>query len=351
MAGLNNERSIWIEQEDLGKDIVIKHKSKHYEVKIPPKINKKVILRLRGLGKTKDNNTGDLLLHVWLNKGDDIRKELWLSETAARTGASKKLLLEEKKIQILIPPESHNGLVIRIKGLGKKPSFSWSTPFLHRKRGNLLVKLLVYPDSITPKYRTVETLTADELFMDGQIYRMKDEIIRKMGESSFKVNPIKADAVADLFNEYGWIGISHTLKRHLKLNRVNIKVTKSDSISLPGGCQRSVTMQNNIPVASNYNITIKEQFLDNPFSVAAILAHELCHVIYSERIDSRPKGFEYNMKGIKQEPLEEERMVDLLVFMFKIGEFQLRVSRDKRITLGYFNQDVFDRIQVIFSKK
>ena len=97
MFGLNNERSIWIEQEDLGKVIVIKHKSKRYEVKIPPKINKKIILRLRGVGTTKDNKTGDLLLHVWLNKGDDIRKELWLSETAARTGASKKIVTQGKE--------------------------------------------------------------------------------------------------------------------------------------------------------------------------------------------------------------------------------------------------------------
>jgi hypothetical protein len=49
--------------------------------------------------------------------------------------------------------------------------------------------------------------------------------------------------------------------------------------------------------------------------------------------------------------LEEEHTVDLLVFMFKIGEFQLRVARDKRLTFGYFNQEVFERMQVIVSKK
>jgi hypothetical protein len=40
-----------------------------------------------------------------------------------------------------------------------------------------------------------------------------------------------------------------------------------------------------------------------------------------------------------------------LVFMFKIGEFQLRVAREKHLTLGYFNQEIFERIQVIASKK
>ena len=56
------------------------------------------------------------------------------------------------------------------------------------------------------------------------------------------------------------------------------------------------------------------------------------------------------LKEIKA-TLEEERTVDFLVFMFKMGEFQLRVARDERLTLGYFNQEVFERIQVIVSKK
>jgi hypothetical protein len=97
-------------------------------------------------------------------------------------------------------------------------------------------------------------------------------------------------------------------------------------------------------------MTINEQFLDNPFSIAAIMAHELCHVVYSEKIDDTPKSIGYVIKTEKA-TLEEERTVDLLVFMFKIGEFQLRVARDKRLTLGYFNQEVFERIQVIVSKK
>lgn len=52
----------------------------------------------------------------------------------------------------------------------------------------------------------------------------------------------------------------------------------------------------------------------------------------------------------KKDLLEMERTVDLLVFMFKIGEFQLRVARDLGLTLGYFNQDMFERIQVIISR-
>jgi hypothetical protein len=97
-------------------------------------------------------------------------------------------------------------------------------------------------------------------------------------------------------------------------------------------------------------ITINENFLDNPFSVAAILAHELCHVVYGEKIDGTPKSPGYIVKSEKA-TLEEERTVDLLVFLFKIGEFQLRMARDTRLTLGYFNQEVFERMQGIVSRK
>jgi hypothetical protein len=349
MFGLNHERSIWVEQEDLGKAIVIKHNKKRYEVKIPPKIRTKVTIRLEGLGKTKDKQTGDLLLNVWLNKGDDIQKQLWLSETCARIGACKKLSFEEKRIEILIPPNSQNGVNIRLKGLGRASSFRWRAPFLRRKRGNLLVKLCVYPDHVSPKYGSFATLTTDDMAMEGWVYQMKDEIKKRMGADSFVLDPINADAVADLFNECGWTGIFYRLVRYLKLDKLDIKVEQSDSICKPGSCVKLTTMQNNIPVNSNYVVTIKDQFLDNPFFVAAILAHELCHVIYSERIDS-PRGFSFNKKGIELDS-SEERTVDLLVFLFKLGEFQLRVAREKGIILGYFNQDIFERMQIIASKK
>jgi hypothetical protein len=109
-------------------------------------------------------------------------------------------------------------------------------------------------------------------------------------------------------------------------------------------------LQNGAPVAYNYSITIKEEFLDNPFTVAAILAHELCHVVFAEKIEGLPSSPQ-QMNKSETERLEEEHMVDLLVFLFRIGEFQLRVARDRRLTLGYFHQEIFERMQVIVSRK
>src|SRR6266540_2041635 len=100
---LDEELSIWVEEEDLGNDKAFYHHRKRYFVKIPQKIEKKLTLRLRGLGKKRGDKTGDLYLHVWLNKGEDVSKSLWLSEASARNGTDKRLLLDEKAITMVIP--------------------------------------------------------------------------------------------------------------------------------------------------------------------------------------------------------------------------------------------------------
>ena len=291
-----------------------------------------------------------LLLHIWLNKGDDVRKTLWISDTAARNGVDKVLLLDEKKITIVIPPQSHHGLTIRYKGLGKKLEFSWQAPFLHRKRGNLLVKLNIYPEKIIPRYGSFEMLSTEDMALEGWVYRKIDQVIQKIGKDKFPIFPIHADTVANTFNEHGWQGVFYDLVHHLRLSHLKIELAKSNSISRPGSCQRTALVENNTTIKYSYVITINERFLDNPFSIAAILAHELGHVIYSERIEDEPKTVGMRLKS-DEGTLDEERSVDLLAFLFRIGEFQLRVARDKRLTLGYFDQEIFERIQIIVSKK
>jgi hypothetical protein len=185
---------------------------------------------------------------------------------------------------------------------------------------------------------------------EGWVYRKIDEVISKVGKSFFSITPLTADAVADLLNEWGWESIFKALVNHLGLEDRSIELAQSATISRPGSCEGNPITQNNTLVGYIYKITINEQYLDNPFSIAAILAHELCHVVYSDKIENTPRGTGHILKSEKA-TLEEEHTVDLLVFMFGMGEFQLRVARDKRLTLGYFNQEVFDRIQAIVSRK
>lgn len=345
---LDRERTVWVAPEELGEEKIIRLPGRRYKVKIPPQIRKERTILLQGLGRKRDNKTGNLLLHVRLNKGDDVRGRLWISETAATQGAERILAWDDRRIRMVVPSGSYDGLTIRLKGLGREFPFQWGAPLLRRRRGDLLVKLVVYPDEIAPRYGAFGALSTDNMALEGWVYRKFDELQRKMGESSFAVKPVRADAVANLFNQGGWLRIGHVLIRHLGLGHLKIDFAESDSIARPGECQRwSVAREGRASVS--YIITINEQFIDNPFTVAAILAHELCHVVYYERIaDPETIG---QITWPPKPSTEVERTVDLLVFMFKLGEFQLRVARDSRLTLGYFNQDVFERMQVIVARK
>ena len=347
---LNDRRSLWVTAEDLGTEKAITHRARQYLVKIPRTIQKKVVLRLRGLGKTRRGQTGDLLLSVWLNQGEDVHLKLWVSASSVQNHQEKRLWLEEKKVMMRLPATAKDGTTVRRKGLGKPMEFNWRAPLLDRQRGNLLVKLSVYPDVITPQYGSFDQLETEDMALEGWVDQKVDEIIGKIGKSALPARPLQAERVADEFNDYGWRGVFRLLVNHLKLKKINIELTDSATITMPGSCQKSVHLRDHVPVAYSYTITLHSQFLDNPFAVAAIAAHELGHVMYAEWFEKALPSGEQPLKSA-QATLEEERTVDLLAFLFKMGEFQLRTARDQRLTIGYFNQRLFERMQVIVARK
>jgi DnaJ-class molecular chaperone len=188
LTNLNEERSIWLLQEELGKELILMHRKAQYRVKIPKTINKKVSIRLRGLGKKRFKQTGDLLLHVWLNKGTDVRRTLWLSENAILQGTEKIIWVDKKRIQVVIPPYSHQGLVLRLKGLGKEVDCRLGPPLLDKNRGDLYIKLFGYPDTVTPQYGSFENLGTDDMAHEGWIYRKIDEVTQKIGSPPFRMH-------------------------------------------------------------------------------------------------------------------------------------------------------------------
>jgi hypothetical protein len=349
LADLDCHHTIVVEPGGLDKYKTIFNETKEIEFRVPKKIEQPTILRLKGLGKIKGKLTGNLLIEIWLNKGEDVNACLWLSESSAWNGTVKNLWTSKGMINVLVPRRSDDGIIIRMKGFGNPPAFGPGVAFHSEKRGDLLVRVRTYPDHVNPLYRSFGLLNTDAMALEGWVYQKIDEIISKFGKSILYLEPITADTIAEVFNEKGWKGIFNYLRNHLNLKDLKIEVIPTDSMTKPGECQQNVSQYSSGSVYINScKIYINQAYIEDPICVAAILAHELCHVIYGQHFLQIDKN---NQSNNDKQTLEQERMVDLLVFMHRIGGFQIRVSRAKHITLGYFDQETFDRMFVIVLKE
>ena len=76
---LNEERSIWITEEQLGTVRTLKHRGRRVQYRVPNEVGSNVTLRFKGHGQSKANQTGDLLLHVRVDRGEDAEAALWLA--------------------------------------------------------------------------------------------------------------------------------------------------------------------------------------------------------------------------------------------------------------------------------
>ena len=344
---LDDQLSILVEEEELGEYKTIFHREKQVAIRVPKEKNRKFTVCYKGLGRKKGNQTGNLLVHVWVNKGEDANAILWLSESSARNGATKTLSFMRRTIQVVVPKGSSDGSIIAVEGQGKEAEFPESISCSNRERGDLFVTLRTYLDYIFLRCRPFDSLDTDDMALEGWVYLKIDEIVSKIGQSILSVQPVIADTIADIFNESGLMGVFSTLVNHFQLSNRNITLEVSDSISRPGKCEPSC-----IDGKSRYEILIDRTFVHHPFTVAAILAHELAHIVYLENLASLHFQSNADLPHLlkDKQDCEGELTVDLLVFMYKLGGFQIRVSRDRMITMGYFRQDQFDRIYVISMK-
>ena len=284
-----------------------------------------------------------------MNQGNDEYRELWVAEQAATNGARRKLRFGEQLLPIEIPAGSRHDDVIRLPGFGHKAPFMWRAPFQRRERGDLIVALRVFPDSVTPAIPPPDPQDPGDQQLEAWIHAKYEWAKRKLGEHVSAPSRLPAAAIAELFNQHGWRGVTEALEPHLNAHRYKLTIRPSSSIAAAGQCRPNWVMCGQDIVERSYEILIHEHYLSNPFCIAAILAHELCHVLYAERL--RDGAFHsYDPNVMQEVSREEELTVDLLVFLHGLGEFQMRVARQENFTLGYFSQDNFERMQRIITQ-
>ena len=348
MTDSDDKRSIWIQEQALGTVQTLRHRGREVRYRLPEQIDGQITLRFKGFGKLKNGTAGDLLLSVRVDRGRDVKAVLWLSESQAAHGCQRGLLVGRRLFTITVPPGSREGQVARVAGAGRKTPFAWGLPLFGRRRGDICATLRVFPNTIKPIYGVVESMSDEDLVLESWVYRRIDLVMQEFGPEAFRLPPMTAEDIASLFNEGGWRALAKTLVARLTLEAARLAFASSASLPVPGQCRRSVEKDSSGRVLRcRYEISIRSEFLDDPFAVVAILAHELCHAVYSSRLAPGPDHVSKDGADL----WEEERTVDLLVFMFQLGEFQMRVARERNITLGYFNQSLFERMYVILSRK
>jgi hypothetical protein len=335
---LQEEKTVWLTANELGTVQTVQHDGQEIKYRVPLEIADTVTLRFKGYSRTI---SGILLVHLKVDRGHDVHIQIWLSKNQATRGGQFDMHHEGRAIVIPIPVLTNDGQIIRLTGRGKLNENNSLSP--RKVRGDLLIKCCVYPDSVVPIYRTVDKLTDDTLALEGWIYRRTEYILNSLSSSPLSLASLTAEQITDVFNNAGWKGIANLLIDRLNLKQVKIDFEPSTALSQPGRIQ---TMSRDNKIVSG-TIYIKTTFLDDPFAVTAILGHELCHLIEARYLSQR----DLSIQLVGKDLMEMERTVDLLVFLYQLGEFQLRVARNRLLTLGYFNQELFERVYVIASRK
>ena len=354
-AQLNITKSIWIDEQQLGTVQVLRHHGKKVQYRLPANIENSVTLRFKGHGKIRNNQTGDLMLAVKIDRGSNRFADLWLSESEASAGCDKMLGYRKgpwgkpKQVRISVPILSTDGSVVRLRRGGEKSRFCWGMPLFNRPRGDLIIKLRVFPANVTAYYRDVHALSTENLFLEGWVFRKRDHIMKTLHSSRLPQSAPGCSFIADKFNSGGWRYVAGALADHLSIRHLPLKFDAVDDLPYPGQYQKRITVRSNgLKSVQAHVIKIKSEFINDPFVVAAIMAHEFCHIIEDQYLACRAAKF---MTETGKDLVELERTVDLLVFLHQLGEFQLRVARNYKRSFGYFNQEIFERMYVILQRK
>lgn len=122
---LNAELLIPFDKAILGGEQSIMINNESIKIKIPHGIKNGEKLRIRGRGKIRGAQRGDLIVQVKLGvsdeyerQDDDLYKKCDISLKTALFGGSIKVKTPRKEVSVKIPPNSKNGQKIRLKGYG-----------------------------------------------------------------------------------------------------------------------------------------------------------------------------------------------------------------------------------------
>jgi curved DNA-binding protein len=139
--------NLTLEEVFNGTDRQLSVDGKKLKVKIEPGTRDKTRLRIRGMGSpgSHGGSKGDLYLNIHIIdhpfyeiKGDDLYYNLDVELYTAMLGGNVQIqTLDHKKLSIVIPPETDNGKLLKLRGQGLTEKEN------KNKRGDLYVRIII----------------------------------------------------------------------------------------------------------------------------------------------------------------------------------------------------------------
>ena len=353
---LYNKTYLLSEEEVDKKEINYTYKGKVYKVKLPLiEPQKEVKIRLKKIGPEGK----DLILKLFYNKGAKQYVEHWVEKTALNKGYMGKINIENRVTDFIIDNSNlYSGIVLRNKG---KLPFLLTILFRDRQyRGDVVVKLISYNSDILSGHSFFYNLTDQCLKEENKIFEKASAILRKKYDYINKVwqgqKNVHAVKVAEAYNHNGILGVFNLLKEYLRINDC-VKLSVSNLINEPGRCScKMITttsrsnysyIESKTQYFEDYEIIINQKYINNPFFVASILAHELCHIVYNKYFYTAEKfsgGFYRNsVWDSDASTCDMEQTVDILTFVLGLGEYRIR-AKFYGVFFGYLQEPIFHNL-------
>ena len=280
---------------------------------------------------------------------------IWVSDQVAASGGTVEVPVGNRTLSVKIPPDA-KGRRLRLRKGGELPLLR---RLLQYDRPDTLLRIRTYDGNVNVLPVSVLDTDTEVLTCQAKISRHVDwlETSRRVHyewvSDRFELHKaeLSFDSVAQAYNRGGNKHVLTRIHEHLgSCGDVELGAPQELSGDDVGRCEIERTeWQDSLTGLSRdetrrYRIVYDERFESNLPMVAAILSHELCHVVYDIYYDRAATYFRTSSPSAPSpdEIQEMEERVDTLVCMTGLSRFQIAASRETGRAIGYYPQQAFE---------
>ncbi len=344
----NVHGTVWIDDRDIGRRRSIRVDGRTVAFIVPSFEGPTHELRLPGAGRTTVARTGHVLLTLRRIRGETQSRNVWISADERASGTYIDVRTSAGVLKVRVPPGHPAGRILRLREAGPLPDAGTHEPPPSTRRGDVLLRVLYYTPVLQLRQSSPDELTTEQLALEAMARRRFDEFAKAIPAHFLSKPPLPVARVVDAFNLDGWTAVCACVIGHLEMAAYSIDPPTAESLPprTAGRCESAVFRPSG---RMTHRIAIDIGLIESPFAVAAVCAHELCHVISNEHLRSHEsiakRGVILEGSAVGSADIEqEEQRVDFMVCCVGLGHFQVYTRRTAEIHMGYYDQQLFERL-------